>query len=864
MSKNLKSTDRVFADWFESVTGHSPYLYQQRLANLTKDWPIVIEVPTGLGKTAAIVFAWFWKRRYSNDSTVRSKTPRRLVYILPTRTLVDQTVQVIEQWCQKLEDLDPQKNDPQKKYPRVAVHQLMGGMVSTDWDRDPTADCIIVGTQDQILSRCLNRGYGVNKYKWPVQFGLLNQDCLFVVDETQLMGAGLRTTAQLQGLRELWTTFGQTQTIWMSATLDTALLTTVNYQPQLELPGARLRLKDPDSKEDLQEPAVLQRLNARKNLQKFPIACPAKEKDEGPYIKALAEQVDNAFKATGSNGLVLVICNRVRRAQALYEQLRSKGPTLLIHSRFRTGDRQPLNQKLLSKDLSGIIIATQAVEAGVDISAHYLFTELSPWSSFVQRVGRCNRNGEHNEAVVYWIDFDNLSEESARPYDRAELEQTKTLLDRLQEVGPAALAESLSDDEKPKPKIEGMIPRKHDLMQLFDTSSDLAGHDIDISPFIRDTQNMEVAIAWRNWSGDAPPADFPVLYRDELCQVNIGQAKAFLKKTAGFVFDRLQKQWKKVDERSISPGQTILVNCQSGGYSETLGFTGDPKQKPQPIPLPLNPAKPEGDDDDFLSKGAKSFVSLKQHSEDIVSALNKILEALPQDGLETLPIEKLERAARLHDAGKAHPIFQQILTHKDVAKMEEGLWAKSGDLKSQDKSDSDDHKSKLDKYGRPKDKPDKDDLDRRGFRHELVSALLALQRQEPFLVTYLVAAHHGRIRLTIQPRPTEQAPKQNKRYALGVHEGDELPKIDLGGDLSNIPPTRISLACMELGGTREVREVGDGTVELVGERSWTEQAVELLEEYGPFRLAYLEALLRIADWNASAKAGVSLEMSDAV
>ena len=38
------------------------------------------------------------------------------------------------------------------------------------------------------LSRALNRGYGMSRYRWPMHFGLLNNDCLWVLDETQLMG----------------------------------------------------------------------------------------------------------------------------------------------------------------------------------------------------------------------------------------------------------------------------------------------------------------------------------------------------------------------------------------------------------------------------------------------------------------------------------------------------------------------------------------------------------------------------------------------------------------------------------------------------------------------------------------------------
>jgi hypothetical protein len=44
----------------------------------------------GLGKTAAAILAWLWRRR-EPPPEVRAQTPRRLVYCLPTRILVEQT-----------------------------------------------------------------------------------------------------------------------------------------------------------------------------------------------------------------------------------------------------------------------------------------------------------------------------------------------------------------------------------------------------------------------------------------------------------------------------------------------------------------------------------------------------------------------------------------------------------------------------------------------------------------------------------------------------------------------------------------------------------------------------------------------------
>ena len=79
----------------------------------------------------------------------------------------------------------------------------MGGEDAGSWDLFAEKDAILIGTQDMLLSRALNRGYGMSRYRWPMHFGLLNSDCLWVIDEVQLMGCGLATTTQLQGFRQL-------------------------------------------------------------------------------------------------------------------------------------------------------------------------------------------------------------------------------------------------------------------------------------------------------------------------------------------------------------------------------------------------------------------------------------------------------------------------------------------------------------------------------------------------------------------------------------------------------------------------------------------------------------------------------------
>ena len=118
------------------------------------------------------------------------------------RTLVEQTFETVRRWLTNLQngaDAIGLSDDARKTLAEIAAHSpivLMGGKDAIDWDLYPERSAILIGTQDMLLSRALNRGYGMSRYRWPMHFGLLNNDCLWVMDEVQLMGSGLTTSLQ--------------------------------------------------------------------------------------------------------------------------------------------------------------------------------------------------------------------------------------------------------------------------------------------------------------------------------------------------------------------------------------------------------------------------------------------------------------------------------------------------------------------------------------------------------------------------------------------------------------------------------------------------------------------------------------------
>ena len=80
-----------YSEFFAKATdGNAPYPYQVKFAEGAKT-PELLKIPTGAGKTEAVILGWLYRRFKHPDSVVRESEPTRLIYCLPMRTLVEQT-----------------------------------------------------------------------------------------------------------------------------------------------------------------------------------------------------------------------------------------------------------------------------------------------------------------------------------------------------------------------------------------------------------------------------------------------------------------------------------------------------------------------------------------------------------------------------------------------------------------------------------------------------------------------------------------------------------------------------------------------------------------------------------------------------
>jgi CRISPR-associated endonuclease/helicase Cas3 len=541
------------------------------------------------------------------------------------------------------------------------------------------------------------------------------------------------------------------------------------------------------------------------------------------------------------------------------------------------------------------VVATQVVEAGVDISATTLVTQLAPWASLVQRFGRCARYGGEGRVVV--VDR-SLDAKTALPYAAVELDAALAAVGSLEEVGCASL-ESFEDGlRKDAPEqLSALYPfdpthllSRREFDELFDTESDLTGHDLDISRFIRDSEDSDVSVFWRtlHHKGKAvavPESDVQP-DRRELCSVPIGRAREWLLKSgsdvdrpAAFVWDYVAGTWTRLRKGHLHPGQTIVVDAAAGGYDVESGFTGAPGGRGAGVPTLESPAELSAEAQADLAStrddvSVYPYKTIATHGQETAAVLRVLGAAL---GFSGQLLETLVMAGALHDIGKCHPSFQYacsatardpgVKDRQDIAKAPNSAWRHGIDLFS------------------PPNAPK-----RRGFRHELVSVLMLfewLRLSDPMhdallgpyqdliavgllptptppneagvefpaakdldassfdLVAYLICAHHGKVRGVWSSTPHDQdAVVRSPETPLlrGVCGGDQLPAIAVcvsDTDSDSVPPLQVHLDLASM-----------GLSERYG-RSWVDRVSDLSRKWGPTTLAYLETLVRVADVRAS-------------
>jgi CRISPR-associated endonuclease/helicase Cas3 len=441
-------THNDFAAFFRAIWGFDPFPWQQDLLQRLATgedprrnysagrgkWPDVLDLPTGSGKTAAIDIAVF---HLALDAAkgIERQAPLRIAFVVDRRLIVDDAFARAERLSQALgwsllddqeaKDLEARKPDladsicrvrgePVVRHaslqlselaglnqPPLVARSLRGGAPrEDDWARTPVQPTILCSTVDQVGSRLLFRGYGVSDRMRPIHAGLLGSDCLILLDEAHLSEPFRQTLEAIKRLRAPDT-----------APFGFAVLTAT--------PSIKAKQLFELGAEDYSNPTLSARVKASKPARLVEITSKQGVDTESRRIEMICAEAKATLtnlKGKIVNPVLGVVLNRVSRARAVFEQLRQElgpqivkliiGPARAVDRDKRAGELAPIRtgQGKSRGEMTDplVVVATQTIEAGVDIDFDGLVTEAAPLDALRQRFGRLNRAGRDIavEAVV--------------------------------------------------------------------------------------------------------------------------------------------------------------------------------------------------------------------------------------------------------------------------------------------------------------------------------------------------------------------------------------------------------------------------------------------------------------------------------
>lgn len=394
-----------FAEFVRAVHGHSPFPWQQRMADLLLAGtpPQSITVPTGLGKTS-VLDAWVWTLAQQADMGAARQVPTRAAFVVDRRVIVDAAFEHANVLSRALTDRGSDATRWAADRLLAVGHGLrtpldvvrMRGGVSWSWRwlRQPDQPAVVAGTVDQFGSRFLFRGYGVGERLRPIDAALVGTDSIVFVDEAHLSTAlahTVRTCVELENAAPRLMGCRPPSIVTMSAT------------PPASHPSDHVTLTIDD--DDFNHPVAASRLAAVKQAELVDLAPVARPRANESLAVALA---DHAREIAVDGRVVLVVANTIDVARRVHDLLvvspgdSSSADVHLAIGRCRNIDRDASRRGWWARaaagrerdaDRSMVVVATQTVEVGADLDVDALVTEAAPIDALVQRFGRVDRLG---------------------------------------------------------------------------------------------------------------------------------------------------------------------------------------------------------------------------------------------------------------------------------------------------------------------------------------------------------------------------------------------------------------------------------------------------------------------------------------
>lgn len=530
-----------FSTIFKNLCDSDPFPWQAELYKkfIQGDFPSSATIPTGLGKTS-IVAVWLIAL-----ASAPSKIPRRLVYVVNRRTVVDQTTAEVERLCNALlkkPELKAIKDSlaslcalplPSSDSPPLAASTLRGQFADNgEWCTDPARPAVVVGTVDMIGSGLLFSRYTRGFKTRPLHAGFLGQDALIVHDEAHLEPVFQKLLKSIDAIQKASGDVRSLQILELTATSRTG---NSGSKP--------FGLDENEENKDTDNETIKKRVESFKKLNLLSVTKIEDGKDNAREGTVRDKIIELANGKKDSTRAVLIFVRSVESALAIkgiLDKIKCSVVTLTGTMRGKERDElassNPIFQRFLAeKDRNPSItptqgtvflVATSAGEVGVNISADDLICDLSTYDSMAQRFGRVNRFGDRSDTEITVVYRKNLqtsydeglknaqgakkdADKKVAAYQRkkqADLCVIKTLelLKKLNDsASPAALAklspEECADAFSPAPKMRLASDIQFDAWALTSIREPIAARP-PVAPYLHgedEQQPSETLLAWR-------------------------------------------------------------------------------------------------------------------------------------------------------------------------------------------------------------------------------------------------------------------------------------------------------------------------------------------------------------------------------
>ncbi len=560
------------------MSGISLWPHQEKVFNLLAEGRnVILQAPTGSGKTRAALYPFLVAKDFQSD--LHHSFPQKCIYSVPMRVLAKQFLAEYE--------------NAVAHYNRQYGLDISVAIQTGDqaWDSKLTSD-LIFATIDQTLSSFLLAPYSLSRNQANLNAAAVMGSYL-VFDEFHLYDPESTLPTTLHMLMMLK---GITPFILMTATFSADMLDALaNMLGAMVVPGTQ------------QERQALQELESQQKERHYHVV----DDETRPLSAQSVLEVHQ--------GRSLVICNTIDRARRIHKELfkatqDSDTRVVLLHSRFLRKDRDAIEDEIRrlfgkgsSKDGSLIVVSTQAIEVGVDITCSRLHTELAPANAILQRAGRCARyQGDVGDVFIYrYSQKDSPGEaidllDDVMPYKSQKDQFEATLCEFMGHNGQAL---DFALEQEIVSAVHG--PRDRQIINSLQVSHYdhrrrmfwvMSGDDrTDTRNLIRDIQQQYVTVHANPEEILEAPFDVPSFglhpgtmqkcvkaWLEKAAELGIDKPVQYLKRLDGEAYEYAVQahlpvyRWERVDTPDTVLGAPlVVVHPQLATYDPRLGFLPD-------------------------------------------------------------------------------------------------------------------------------------------------------------------------------------------------------------------------------------------------------------------------------------------------